>query len=310
MSVLGVDRITYGVEDLGRCRKFFLDWGLRLVRETDRALDFQTLNGCEVLVRPADDPTLPRAIEAGPTLRHVVWGVERGSDLDRLREQVRGAGEWDQGAATLNTVDPNGLTVGFRVTRKRDIEARGVPMNAWGLPGREVNQRGKLYDHAEPVEVGHVVFFTDRLAELERFYVDKLGFCVSDRYPGSAVFLRCSADGGHHDMFLLQPAVPKRGLHHVAFAVRDIHEVFGGGLHISQCGWETELGPGRHPISSAYFWYVKNPAGALVEYYTDEDHLDAQWEPRDFKASPELFAEWAVIGGIDGHTRRAKAVPK
>jgi len=75
MSVLGVDRITYGVEDLGKCRKFFLDWGLRLVRETDRALDFETLNGCEVLVRPADDPTLPRAIEAGPTLRHVVWGV-------------------------------------------------------------------------------------------------------------------------------------------------------------------------------------------------------------------------------------------
>jgi catechol-2,3-dioxygenase len=236
--------------------------------------------------------------------------VERGSDLDRLREQVGGAGAWDQGAATLNTVDPNGLTVGFRVTGKRNVEARGVPMNAWGLPGREVNQRGKLYDHAEPVEVGHVVFFTDCLAELERFYVDKLGFCVSDRYPGSAVFLRCSADGGHHDMFLLQPPVPKRGLHHVAFAVRDIHEVFGGGLHISQCGWETELGPGRHPISSAYFWYVKNPAGALVEYYTDEDHLDAQWQPRDFKASPELFAEWAVIGGIDGHTRRAKALPK
>ena len=60
-------------------------------------------------------------------------------------------------------------------------------------------------------------------------------------------------------MFLLQPPVPKRGLHHVAFAVRDIHEVFGGGLHISQCGWETELGPGRHPISSAIFLVREEP---------------------------------------------------
>ena len=47
-------------------------------------------------------------------------------------------------------------------------------MNAWGLPGREVNQRSKLYDHAEPIEVGHIVFFTDCLAELESFYVEKV----------------------------------------------------------------------------------------------------------------------------------------
>ena len=310
MSISGIDRVTYGVEDLGKCRKFFLDWGLRLVGETDGALDFETLNGCEVLVRRSDDPKLPSAIETGPTIRQVIWGVEASADVDRLREQLGAQGQWDPAAATLTTLDPNGLAVGFRVTRKRSIEAHGVPMNAWGLPGREVNQRSKLYDHAEPIEVGHVVFHTDCLAELERFYVEKLGFCVSDRYPKSAVFLRCSPRGGHHDMFLLQPPVPKRGLNHVAFTVRDIHEVFGGGLHISQCGWETELGPGRHPISSAYFWYVKNPAGALVEYYTDEDQLDAQWQPREFKQSPDLFAEWAVIGGIDGQTRRAKAVPK
>ena len=91
MSVLGIDRVTYGVEDLGKCRKFFLDWGLRLVREADGALDFETLNGCEVFVRPADDPKLPPAIEPGPTLRQVIWGVEHGKDLDRLRAQLGAA---------------------------------------------------------------------------------------------------------------------------------------------------------------------------------------------------------------------------
>src|SRR5262245_25606113 len=101
MSILGIDRITYGVEDVDACRKFFLDWGLRLVRDTDRALDFETLNGGEVLIRPADDPTLPPAIETGPTLRHVIWGVEHGDDLDRLRKQLGAAGRWDQSAATL-----------------------------------------------------------------------------------------------------------------------------------------------------------------------------------------------------------------
>ena len=88
--------------------------------------------------------------------------------------------------------------------------------------------------------------------------------------------------------------------------MRDVHEVFGGGMHISRCGWETEIGPGRHPISSAYFWYVKNPAGGLAEYYADEDVVTAGWQAREFTPAPEIFAEWAVIGGIDGRTRRQK----
>jgi len=309
MSILGIDRITYGVEDVAKCRRFFLDWGLKLVRESDASLDFETLNGCEIHLRHAEDATLPPAIEDGSTVREVVWGVERTDDLDRLRGALGTEGHYAERFGTLHAADPNGLALGFRVTHKRKIDVRGVPINAWGQPGRGVNRRSTFYERAEPIEVGHVVFFTDRLAEMEKFYVATLGFCMSDRYPGRGLFLRCAPEGGHHDLFLLQPPVPKRGLNHVAFAVRDIHEVFGGGLHISRCGWDTELGPGRHPISSAYFWYVKSPAGALVEYYTDEDQLDGEWAPRDFAQSSEAFAEWAVIGGIDGKSRRAKAAP-
>lgn len=309
MSILGIDSITYGVEDVARCRQFFQDWGLQLVRDSDAALAFETLNGGEVCVRHKEDPALAPAIEPGSTLREVIWGVQGEADLDRLRSTLGAGAQWSESSRTLTTTDANGLGIGLRVTRKRPIAVKGVPMNAWGQPGREVNLRSSFYDRAHPIEVGHVVFFTDRLAELERFYVERLGFCVSDRYPGRGVFLRCEPEGGHHDMFLLQPPAPKRGLNHVAFTVRDIHEVFGGGLHISRCGWETEIGPGRHPISSAYFWYVKSPAGALAEYYTDEDRLDASWEPQDFQQGPEVFAEWAVIGGIDGKSRRAKSAP-
>ena len=98
----------------------------------------------------------------------------------------------------------------------------------------------------------------------------------------------------------------KRGLNHVAFTVRDIHEVFGGGLAFSAKGHETQLGPGRHPISSAYFWYFRCPAGGLVEYYADEDQLTEAWKARDFEPGPTVFAEWAIDGGIDGRTRRQK----
>ncbi len=310
MSILGIDRITYGVADVAACQRFFLDWGLKLVGQSESALGFETLNGCEVRVRHMADATLPPAFEPGPTLREVVWGVAGIADLQRLRGALGAAATWSERDSTLHTTDPNGLAIAFRVTCKRPIDVAGVPINAWGVPGRGVNRRSTVYERAEPIEVGHVVLFTDRIAEVERFYVERLGFQVSDRYPGRGVFLRCAKEGGHHDLFLLQPPAAKRGLNHVAFTVRDIHEVFGGGMHISRCGWETEIGPGRHPISSAYFWYVKSPAGALVEYYSDEDQLDGAWQPREFQQAPEVFAEWAVIGGIDGKSRRAKSAPQ
>jgi catechol-2,3-dioxygenase len=290
MSIEGIDRITYGVEDLDGCKRFFLDWGLTLVREDASGLDFESLNGCELFVRKADDAALPPAVEAGSTVREVIWGVAGEVDLAAL--------------GAVPKVDPNGIGLGFRVTRKRPVDVAGTPANVWGHAAR-IDTPSPVYDRAQPVEVGHVVFFTDKLAEMTAFY-EKLGFHVSDRYPGRGVFLRCAARGGHHDLFLLQLPDGKRGLNHVAFAVRDLHEVIGGGLAMARHGWETQIGPGRHPISSALFWYFKSPAGGLVEYYADEDVLTERWTPRDFAPSPEMFAEWAVVGGIDGNTRRQK----
>ena len=29
MTILGIEQITYGVTDLGECRRFFADWGLK-----------------------------------------------------------------------------------------------------------------------------------------------------------------------------------------------------------------------------------------------------------------------------------------
>ena len=146
-----------------------------------------------------------------------------------------------------------------------------------------------------------MVLFTDKLDVAEAFYA-RLGFTTSDRYPGRGIFMRCSVHGGHHDIFLLQLPGKPSGLNHVAFTVRDIHEVFGGGLNMSRKGWKTQLGPGKHPISSAFFWYFENPCGGLIEYNADEDHLTDKWAARDFEPSPTAFAEWAIERGFGaGH---------
>ena len=303
MHIQGIDEITFGANDLGTCRKFFLDWGLALVAESAQRLEFECLNGCRVVVADSATPGLPAGVEPDPTLREVVWCVDSPQALDHFRQRLAGQPGFVDAGGRIGCTDPNGLAIRIQVTRKRPVQLASARTNTWTERTR-INQPAPAYDRATPVEVGHVVFFVHDLSTVTRFYEDKLGFVLSDRYPGRGSFLRCAPEAGHHDLFLLQPPEPRKGLNHVAFTVRDLHEVVGGGLHMSRCGWETELGPGRHPISSAMFWYFVSPAGALVEYYTDEDELTGEWQPRDFTPGPTVFAEWAVKGGIDGKTRR------
>jgi catechol 2,3-dioxygenase-like lactoylglutathione lyase family enzyme len=303
MALNGIDAVTLGVEDLDAARRFLNDWGVIEIAADAAGARYQTKDGCEIIVRAATDPSLPPAIEPGSTVRRVVWGAADQGELDKTLAQLSAG--WDVETAAdglLQCRDPDGLTIAFRVSKRRPIAGKPTGVNVPGHSGR-VDQRAPFYDHAEPIKIGHVVLFASDLAAMDRFYRERLGFVLSDSYPGAAVFLRCSAVGVHHNLFLLsRPGKP--GLNHVAYTVGDIHEVFGGGLDISRKGWTTEIGPGRHPISSAYFWYFQNPCGGLAEYYTDEDHCTEAWEARDFERSPEMFAEWAVAGGIDGTTRR------
>ena len=311
----GIDSISYSTDRWDEARRFLGDWGLSALSDTPAQQTWETLSGAQVLVYRPEDPRLPPPMESGPTLREVVWGVRDAASLDSLVKTLAdrhgySVSSYENGSVTAETqvalLDPHGLQVVFRLSRKRPVTVQGSPSNAWGHVQR-IDTPSPVYERAQPVEIGHVVLFTDRLAEMEAFYAS-LGFVCSDRYPGRGVFMRCSAEGGHHDLFLLQLPTGKVGLNHVAFTVRDIHEVFGGGLHMSRCGWKTQLGPGRHPISSAYFWYFENPCGGLIEYNADEDHLTPAWQPRAFEPGPTVFAEWAIDGGIDGHTRRQPSV--
>ncbi len=321
-GIQGIDAIVYSSDGTPQnwqaAQKFFNDWGLKELAVSDEEQSYETLSGAQVIVRQPSDVRLAPAMEVGATLREVVWGMKDVSSLDSLLKAatarqilcaMRYENESELKEITLR--DPHGLKHTFRVSQQRVVAFQGSPSNPYGAEQR-INAPSPIYERATPVEIGHVVLFSDCLTEAVAFY-EALGFVMSDSYPGRGAFLRCSATGGHHDIFLLQlppgaDGKSKRGLNHIAFTVRDIHEVFGGGMAMSRALWKTQLGPGRHPISSAYFWYFECPVGGLIEYNADEDHLTQDWQPREFTPGPTVFAEWAIDGGIDGHTRRQPQV--
>ena len=306
MSIQGIDEVTYGVTDLALCTRYFQEWGLRTVSEDAEEVALACLNGCRVRLVDAGNPDLAPAIESGSTLREVVWGVESDQDLERIAKALARHAPVRTAKSRIFTTDPNGLSVGFQVSVKHPLSIAPTLYNGYGSVPR-TNVRAPMYPQAAPVEISHVVFYTENLAAIEEWYVKSLGFHVSDSYPGRGLFMRCSEAGGHHDAFFLQLPNVKRGLNHVAFTVRDIHEVFGGGVHFSRLGWQTEIGPGRHPISSGYFWYFKCPAGGASEYSADEDFCTSEWVPREFAPAPENYAEWAAMGDVDMRSRKRNA---
>jgi catechol 2,3-dioxygenase-like lactoylglutathione lyase family enzyme len=303
MPLNGVDAVVFGVKDMSEAKRFLDDWGVAPVKCTTEELAYKTRDGAEVIVRPYDEPNLPVAIEDGNTVREVVWGTANLEELNETLAPIRHLDSFHVGHDGLARVkDPNGLSLAFRVSKRRPVVVKPTPTNAPGTHQR-VNQRAPVFMQATPINIGHVVVFAGDFAGMREFYIDKLGFVISDEYPGFGVFTRCQKVGGHHNLFMLnRPGKP--GINHVAFTVADVHEVIGGGIAMSKKGWKTEIGPGRHPISGAYFWYFENPLAPPLEYYCDEDYCTEDWQPSAYERKPELFAEWAIEGGIDGTTRR------
>jgi catechol 2,3-dioxygenase-like lactoylglutathione lyase family enzyme len=295
MSITNVEAITYGVEDVETSVRFWQDFGLSPGEEDP--CEFSAQDGSCVIIRPVDDARLPAAKEPGPTLRHVTYGVENAADLEALETALAGGtlGRIDADGL-LHAVDPLGNEIAFRVSRRRSVKAPELRFNTPGRPDR-INTRGQFHERAVPLELTHTVYMTEQPEPIVDFYVRKLGFLVSDSYPGIGYFMRGGSSQHHHDLFIL--AVPgKSGFHHAAFELGSIHELFGGGLNMTRRGWETALGPGRHPISSCYFWYFKCPSGGAAEYDFDTDIVDDNWVPGEFEQTPENFAEWCLAEGM------------
>jgi len=80
----GIDSVTFGVEDLHTARRFLDDWGLLDTGSGEEALVCATRDGTEVVVRYWLDSALPSAMERGPTLREVVWGVSDDATLNDI----------------------------------------------------------------------------------------------------------------------------------------------------------------------------------------------------------------------------------
>jgi len=304
--ITGIERIKFAVTDLDAACRFATDWGLvRIVASDSPACLFRAQDGSEVEVVPADasDPAR-RPVGANSGICEITWGVCDPAALAELQAELRK----DRGAGlgpdnVLRSVDDLGIAQAFRIAQRRAVPCEPTRFNSPQRPDR-FNRRAVRYERAAPHEISHLAIGVDDAEAASRFYRERLGFIVSDRYANRGLFLRCAPAGNHHHLFLMNGRAPGTAFNHLAFKVRDVHEVIGGGQFVDAQGWKTFAGPGRHMVSSACFWYFQSPFGGSWEYAADEDVVDADWESTDFAAQAHIFSEWTFgLEKSDGRLR-------
>ena len=278
--------------------KFWTDFGLAPVDTGNGHAAFAAQNGAVVELRPADDPelALPVGDDVNATVREAMFGVRSSEDLQALAANLsedRDVREDEDGA--IHTVDPLGYGLAFRVTQTTPVQAPELEVN---VPGRatRINKRAEKYDKATPLEMSHIVYVTDDIEPHKEFYVDRLGFKLTDAYPGADTS-PAARRHNHHNLFLLNPGHGKRGFHHLAFEVGTIHELFGGGNHMTCEGWDDDRARPSPDLLLLLLVFQKSlwrRGGVRFR----PDVVDDNWEYKEWESTPENFAEWALAEGM------------
>jgi catechol-2,3-dioxygenase len=144
-----------------------------------------------------------------------------------------------------------------------------------------------------PQKISHIVLHSPDHQEMVRFFVDVLGFKVSDWLGDFMCFLRCNQ--WHHRIALL-PGPPC--LNHVAYDMLSVDDMMRGIHRLKQQGTDIRWGPGRHTAGNNTFSYFTTPAGFAVEYTAELEEVDdATWEATVHTPAPLVMDQWGIGTG-------------
>uniref|UniRef100_A0AAU3HTE5 VOC family protein n=1 Tax=Streptomyces sp. NBC_01393 TaxID=2903851 RepID=A0AAU3HTE5_9ACTN len=294
MGIQRIESVTYSIDDLGECVRFFDDFGLFLLERTDEHAVFETRTGQTLHLDTAPGAPLPPPVEDGPTLREVVWGVDTPQELERLAAAAdRGRPVRQDAAGVFHTVDETGFGTGLALARPRPADVTPRPTNTLGSVARW-NTALEPITRVHPLRMCHVALNIPKEGREEAvaFYVDRLGFRPTDVVEPMGVFMRAPGDDDQHTMLLCHRP-DKAGVNHIAYEVPGFDDVVEGGNHMIDRGWREARRLGRHTVGSNVFRFVHAPCGGRVEYAADMDRVDDSYETRVHTATPPHHI-WAL----------------
>jgi catechol 2,3-dioxygenase-like lactoylglutathione lyase family enzyme len=177
----------------------------------------------------------------------------------------------------------------------------GLPMT---ISSDSAQHPDVVVDRSRPTKISHVVLNSARTDDQVPFFIDVLGFKLSDS-THMMEFLRCSAD--HHSIAIFRNNGPS--LNHVAYELPNIDGLMRGAGRLKRSGFDVEWGVGRHGPGSNVFSYFIEPNGFVAEYTTELDQLDdATHVPQDASYWQKIMPNpdrWGLAGPPSNRMRAA-----
>ena len=288
--VTHLSSIDISVEDPSALLEFYEStWGLRKIATTESG---------EILLRAAgaEHHVLTLVPGGDHSLKRIGLGAAGREAVDHLASRLKEAGvPIISGPAERDAILGGGYGITFL-----DPEGRRIEVAAEAATHREMKET------PGPDRLSHIVLNSVNLAASKDFYVDVLGFRVSDYYEhDQMIFLSCNTV---HHCIVLAPG-EWTSLNHVAFEVESADEVMHSLGRMRKAGFDTIWGPGRHGPGGNVFCYFVDPAGNVIEYTAELLEIGDDWEPQVWARTPENADVWGTSGGITPEVIRAMSNP-
>jgi catechol 2,3-dioxygenase len=266
-QIIRLGQIILSVNDLEASRHFYVDLlGLNVLHETPQALYLRGVEDREWTLK------LEKSRE--PRLRQIGFKVGSDSVLDELAALASSHGlehRWEKEQdrpRMLRVQDPFGFPIGFYFQSVK---------HPWLL------QNYDLHRGPAPQRLDHCNVFAQRIQDMTRWYMDVLGFRMSEYSDDDEGQIRASwlqRKGNVHDIAMTNGPGPR--LHHFAYWMPESGRIFQACDILAGANEDKaiERGPGRHGISNAFFLYLRDPDGHRIELYTsDYMTVDPDFEP-------------------------------
>ncbi len=241
---------------------------------------------------PADDvPMLELHRGAVPGIRSLTFGAASPAAVEQTAGHLR-----TRGVPVLSgpaaAAGPAGGTVemafeapeGLRIILRADGSA---PPALDERTGRTAERPGFL---------SHAVLNAADPGRLRDFFVDALGFTVTDWYEGGHLTFLQSDQPQHHCIGVTPGDRP--GLHHVAFECGSIDGLMRSVGRMRQAGEEPIWGPGRHGPGGNVFCYYADPSGLVAEFTCELIQIadPGAWTAREWERMPDNANLWRTGG--------------
>jgi catechol 2,3-dioxygenase-like lactoylglutathione lyase family enzyme len=276
-DALALNHAAFLVPDIERQVAYYEEvMGLNIVDRVDDRVYLSALSGADALILSENANTALAGLSFICSPGKAAAEIAKELDAEGVRSEIRSHPHPGYLQSVVFT-DPNGFLVELLLE-----QIIRPPTTARGLA---------------PLRLGHVAMIVPDVRATEQFYTRVLGFRLGDWVDDFFLFLRCGHE--HHTVNFIRSNTTR--MHHVAFEMQNSAALTASCDLLAQAKLDILWGPLRHGPGHNVSTYHKNPAGQIVELFTELDLMTNEglgyYDPRPWHHDrPQRPKVWSTKG--------------